>query len=192
MTDPLILKARVQYTLNDTSIVLRVAYFASVSISTDGILLTVGDYMYGEAGNGWGAPFSSRNLTSGAEDTNLQPFFYPPDEVDQLSAGGLPSFEDQMEVLDQNATLVVHGFYWYTEDPLYNQTHITDIELLVTKNTNLQSVSNWTWPELDTVWNWNALQVVHWYFSQPNSRKFGICLSKIYANLVMKFSIGKE
>lgn len=86
--------------------------------------LTVGAFVSGDAGNGWGAPFVNR-LQRTYTASNLYPFFYTSGSV---SAGGVETYESQM---NRNATSIARGYYWTHSDPAIFGTSISLIQLWV-------------------------------------------------------------
>lgn len=102
--------------------VTRTAVFKDVRYTRT--YLTVGAYVSGDAGNGWGAPFVSRTVQTYTE-SNLQPFFYASGSV---SAGGVESYEEQV---NRNATTITRGFYWYHSDAAIFNTPIHAINLWI-------------------------------------------------------------
>lgn len=101
---------------------VREAVFSGVKYT--GTYLTVGSFVSGEAGNGWGAPFVSRTSVYTTE-SNLHRFYYP---SGALSAGGIETYEEQMA---RNATTITRGYYWAHQDPVIASTLITHIKLWI-------------------------------------------------------------
>lgn len=102
--------------------VTRTAVFKDVRYTRS--YLTVGSFVSGNAGNGWGAPFVNR-LQGTYSESNLYPFFYASGSV---SAGGVESYESQK---NRNATSIARGYYWYHSDPAIFGTSIRLIQLWV-------------------------------------------------------------
>lgn len=87
--------------------------------------LTVGNYVSGDAGNGWGAPFVNRVVLNNV-NSNLYQFFYG---SSSYSAGGVESYQDQM---NRNATTIARGYYWAHSDPAVFGMSIRVIKFWVT------------------------------------------------------------
>ncbi|XP_063882234.1 uncharacterized protein LOC135112135 [Scylla paramamosain] len=100
----------------------RQAEFSGAKFS--GTYLTVQTFVTGDAGNGWFAPFVSRqNIYT--EESNLYAFFYVPGT---LIAWGVESYVEQVA---RNATPITRGYYWYHVDPIIATTRITHISLWI-------------------------------------------------------------
>lgn len=115
------LRLMVTVVYEDTALGFTAAYFDSVQYV--GGLLSVGTFTGGEGGNGWGAPFNNRPLTT--PDNSIEPFFYPGGVT---RAGGVPTYQEQQ---DLNYTNIIKGYYWPSSDPEKNVARIIRITLWV-------------------------------------------------------------
>ncbi|KAK7065205.1 hypothetical protein SK128_027297 [Halocaridina rubra] len=91
-----------------------VAYFDSISVENG--LLTVGNYVSGDAGNFWQAPFENRSLVN-YENSTCLPFFYP--SMNTCIANGLPH---------PNNTFIT-GYAWYTGNAIMDADVVHEITL---------------------------------------------------------------
>ncbi|CAL4204232.1 unnamed protein product, partial [Meganyctiphanes norvegica] len=109
--------------------------FTSGSIDATNRYLTVGDYISGNAGNWWGAPFSDRAIhtTTELKDTSCDPFFYPPMEG-PCEANGRPTYLDQ-KALDVDDKDIKRYLKWDLEDnsevDIRNQTKVKSIKMWI-------------------------------------------------------------
>ncbi|KAK3857298.1 hypothetical protein Pcinc_036446 [Petrolisthes cinctipes] len=120
-TVSLILQVTILYT--DTTLSSTTALFDSVKYTAG--LLTVGTLLQGDAGNGWGAPFTNRPIST--PDGSVEPFFYASGVT---RAGGVLSYQEQ---LDLNYTTIIKGYYWQSSDPARSESRIHSISLWVTQ-----------------------------------------------------------
>ncbi|KAK4313120.1 hypothetical protein Pmani_015506 [Petrolisthes manimaculis] len=117
----LTLKVTILYT--NTTLSSTTALFDSVQYTSG--LLTVGTFLSGDAGNGWGAPFTNRPTST--PDGSVESFFYPSGVT---RAGGVLSYQEQ---LDLNYTTIIRGYYWPSSDPARSEARIQTISLWLTQ-----------------------------------------------------------
>lgn len=102
----------------------RLAYFSSVVFHND--RMSVGEYAGGDAGNGWGAPFTDRREAHIVE-SNCRSFYY--NETQPCSANGVMPYEDQLAL---NYTTIERGYYWGSENETLANTTVKYITLHIT------------------------------------------------------------
>ena len=111
------------------------SYFDSFKSHGDNTI-TVGNYLGGDAGNFWQAPFTERQIVS-YNDTNCKAFYYA--NSTDCTANGVMSYEDQMAA---NASAgVVKGFSWTACNDA-GSSYIEQILLFVTDDAYLEQYRN--------------------------------------------------
>lgn len=116
LNEPLKLRLRVMY--NDSTTLE--SFFASFEYDIDFMSISVGEFVGGDAGNFWGAPFTNRSAVG---INNCLPFFYPAMDACSPSGG------------------VGTGYFWNTED-IITTTAFSD-----GTNTSTNTFSSTTSPE---------------------------------------------
>lgn len=127
--EPVWLRVEVFLSTNET----KISYFSSFSFNNG--IISVGDYVGGDAGNTWDAPFTDR-VINGSKKTNCFMFYYnEPCYVPQL-----PSYEEQVAASPDplNPIIKQKGFIWEICDYIdeLNQTYVTNIQLQITPIAN--------------------------------------------------------
>ena len=95
--------------------------------------LSVGNYIGGDAGNFWKAPFSNRIIVTNVT-TNCLAFYYV--SPDNCTANGIESYLNQVA---NNVTLIYRGYEWQTCNSanFTNTTYVVNFKFFMSNDMNL-------------------------------------------------------